>query len=1092
MTVGLVSKKDAIRKHSCYVKKNKDMKLYCEDVDNTGKKTYFTMTPTNLYNRIINKNQRHFYEFFTENNSIIFALDIDISCDDVKNKKESINIVKENITKVKSSCEEHYKTKVNISNIVVLESLSEISVLESNKFSYHVIFRDIVCENNLVCKDIYNKVNEEYTLKYCDPSIYNLTCLRLCFCKKKGKEAFLSPISLKIYGENTLNNSIKSYDFFLKTMITYIFPEERNNIIKKTSMKKKIKEIKLDFEKTDFKENLDKINFKEILDSFPEEVYDDYHSWIKIGLIFYNLSTKVEESEYNFFEMWDEWSKKSKKYKNGETKKLWKNFKDKGKNYNSIGMLINMCKSYSINSVFKKKNSLKNIVSDYPIKEIELERSEEDLVINKEKLNKETFDQCIDNKVIFLQSEKGTGKTSNLFKCLFENKMLNDKTSVLFISSRRTFGVKLHGDLQDYDFKLYSECKEQEIDENKVICQIDSLTRLVKDYYDYVIIDECESLARYLTSQHFTKNPKANSTITQLEFYIENANKIIAMDADLSIRTQDYIKQLVGCDKTNSKLIVNTYLPFKKYNIVVSNYINWISNIVKLVKENKRLVIAMASNQKAKDIKTVLNDEFKDKKILIIHKETKDEDKIKLSSVNTDWINYDIVIYTPTVCMGVSFDIPNHFDYICAYGCEKSLGAQEFCQMIHRVREPKNKDIFLSLDNFKEYNEEEDFISYDDMENMLCCDYYKTHYELHNNLIVSKYKNEIDEDSGTIKRVLYYPYKDEPIYKIFVRNGIENTENRLNFSSVFFGYVKNKGYNISFLGFKDDYMKIKDLIVNTRNKRINEEKEVSASSILEAKDITEKEFHNLIMKNPEMLEDDELSQINRYRLKSCYGIEEGCDLSHDFIIEYNDRNLMSQYKNLSMIVDNNIQNTEQKISLLKENKKKEEKYQRSCFVDFLHKASYLSHSYCINIINKAGFDINNKGIILDNEKMNCNLNEAIKYIDKNKKDISFRLPVNYHNKDFTKELTLRTKLDYVNNIIHGLYGIKIAKIDKNKKTYGLIGFETWNNIPRKNNEIKLIPKEIFSKKEDADFCMYENFNIDLENDKGDNYIGIDD
>ena len=52
--------------------------------------------------------------------------------------------------------------------------------------------------------------------------------------------------------------------------------------------------------------------------------------------------------------------------------------------------------------------------------------------------------QNINKNFLAIQSEKGTGKTSNLIKSLFEN---NTPNSVLFISSRRTFGIKLLSDL---------------------------------------------------------------------------------------------------------------------------------------------------------------------------------------------------------------------------------------------------------------------------------------------------------------------------------------------------------------------------------------------------------------------------------------------------------------------------------------------------------------------------------------------------------------------------------------------------------------------------------------------------------------------
>ena len=70
----------------------------------------------------------------------------------------------------------------------------------------------------------------------------------------------------------------------------------------------------------------------------------------------------------------------------------------------------------------------------------------------------------------------------------------------------------------------------------------------------------------------------------------------------------------------------------------------------------------MASNNKAKDLLTLLNNNFINKKILLL-------------DVNSEWIKYDIVIYTPSVCMGVSFDVKNYFDAIFAFGCHESLGA---------------------------------------------------------------------------------------------------------------------------------------------------------------------------------------------------------------------------------------------------------------------------------------------------------------------------------------------------------------------------------------------------------------------------------
>ena len=149
----------------------------------------------------------------------------------------------------------------------------------------------------------------------------------------------------------------------------------------------------------------------------------------------------------------------------------------------------------------------------------------------------------------------------------------------------------------------------------------------------------------------------------------------------------------------------------------------------------------MASNNKAKDLQCLLKNVCPSKKILLIHKESDDSDKLeKLMKINETWITYDIVIYTPSVCMGVSFDVTNYFDKIYAYGCHQSLGSQEFAQMLHRVRNPINKQIILAIDKYKSFDKEEDYITYQDTENMLSNNYFLTQYNLHKNLLHTKYQ----------------------------------------------------------------------------------------------------------------------------------------------------------------------------------------------------------------------------------------------------------------------------------------------------------------------------------------------------------------
>ena len=98
--------------------------------------------------------------------------------------------------------------------------------------------------------------------------------------------------------------------------------------------------------------------------------------------------------------------------------------------------------------------------------------------VNLNKLDSKLLIEGLKYKLLCIQSEKGTGKTTSLINNLFESNN-NPPKSVLFISSRRTFGIKLLSDLKKYGFELYSDIEEQYISVNKIIIHINSLQRYI-------------------------------------------------------------------------------------------------------------------------------------------------------------------------------------------------------------------------------------------------------------------------------------------------------------------------------------------------------------------------------------------------------------------------------------------------------------------------------------------------------------------------------------------------------------------------------------------------------------------------------------
>lgn len=1039
-------KSEALEYYKKYYNCNNELKLFAEDKKENGSKIYYVMKCEELFNKIKISEQPNYYELWTNTTNLKLAIDLDIPLTEIDNYEDSINIVKETIKKIKISAYELYQHEYKYSDFIVLENdLNSINYENKKKYSYHIICKGLLYENHLVVKDFYQNTHEKYNLKFCDSAIYNLSCFRLCFCTKKGKNNILLPLTVNINNNKTFDYMLcdDPYAFWKKTLITYN-NVHNSKIILKSVIKNKDKDIKV------FKKIFNNIKIKDVLYRLPSEYYDDYNKWIKIGMILFNIT----DSENNYFQLWDEWSKQSSKYNEKDIKTFWDKFK---RSNISLGSLIHWCKEEGITDIYEKK-TLKQIINDYQVKPIKL--SNVSLEINMAKLDEDIFKPYLDYKFIGIQSEKGTGKTTNLLKSLINNKIINKQSNILFISSRRTFGIKLLGDLEAHGFKLYSDIKN-DIYNNKIICQIDSLLRLKNDTYEYIIIDECESLIRYLTSQHFVKNSYASLIIASLERRLKDASHIYALDADLSDRSINFLQKNINLNNDKTAIILNTFKPYNEYTIAVMKYNEWLLKVFEYIEEDKKLVIPIASNNKAKDLINKINIDYPNKKVLLIHRETSDEDKLEnVINVNKTWTEYDIVIYTPSVSMGISYDLENYFDAIFSYGCHNSLGAQEFCQMIHRVRYPKEKTIYLSIDLYKDFNQEEDTYTYNEIESMLCSDYYLTHYNLYNNCLPVKYIRNENNDI-----ILNYPYKDEPIYDLFVNNCHDILENKQNFSACFFGYIKFKEYNIIFerIDNNDDNQTLLNELKQLRKDREENEKMTNVEGIFHAKDITKEEYLQKIKQRNDYLTDDDMYQIYRYNIKNCYGVLSD-ELTEDFIHEYNDNNKMRWYKNYTSILPNDEQTIDNKLSILQENHKNY-RWITNSFIDFTTKNFYTYHYYVQQIIKILKFDIGNLDIEINNDDFIQNIELCMNWIFDNRNDITKKY-------DMKKIINIPEKLQYkikiINTILELMYGIKIINI-KSSNTYKLFNNNIWNNLPNKpKSKILELKENIFDIFEDID------------------------
>jgi P4 family phage/plasmid primase-like protien len=70
-------------------------------------------------------------------------------------------------------------------------------------------------------------------------------------------------------------------------------------------------------------------NCRKLVDMFKKSRAENYHTWIRVGWALHNTDPSL-------LGKWVEFSKKSKKYKKGECKRLWSGMRDKGLTYRSL------------------------------------------------------------------------------------------------------------------------------------------------------------------------------------------------------------------------------------------------------------------------------------------------------------------------------------------------------------------------------------------------------------------------------------------------------------------------------------------------------------------------------------------------------------------------------------------------------------------------------------------------------------------------------------------------------------------------------------------------------------------------------------
>jgi hypothetical protein len=323
---------------------------------------------------------------------------------------------------------------------------------------------------------------------------------------------------------------------------------------------------------------------------------------------------------------------------------------------------------------------------------------------------------------MLVKSPMKTGKTKSIrafIDTYFTDTELK-QNRIIILSFRQTFAAEMWAKFSE--FNLYS-ATTGELNFLRLIVQVESLYRVTitrGEVPDLLVIDECESIFEQFSSG-LSKN--FSTVWSVFEWMLRYSTCVICLDAFLSERTEQVIARFRAGKET--KIITNKYPGAKiqspgadtsscdSYQLTSDKNL-WAANLVNDIAAGMKIAVATSSLAEAKFVNAHLTDKFPNKKIKMYSSATSEtEKKSHFADVNTTWSQYDVLIYTPTVSAGVSFE-RKHYDKMYGLFSDMSCPVDTTFQMMGRVRDLRLREyVICVLSSPKDLPVERDDILYD-------------------------------------------------------------------------------------------------------------------------------------------------------------------------------------------------------------------------------------------------------------------------------------------------------------------------------------------------------------------------------------------
>jgi hypothetical protein len=296
----------------------------------------------------------------------------------------------------------------------------------------------------------------------------------------------------------------------------------------------------------------------------------------------------------------------------------------------------------------------------------------------------EYLEKLPDCDIVCVRSNMGTGKTKGLLSLVHKYK------KIAIITFRISLVTEyMQSQLKDLGFVSYLEIPNgRPINDNRVTIVIDSIHRTHKAY-DLVIIDETVYSLDQLTC--FTREKaQVSERLTELITGDEETKpKVVVMDALLNDSTVEFFSSFgkkVG-------VVNNTYKSFSDRTVDIveatESAHEFITDVIERAESGKNICCPTSSKVVGENLHAALQ-----KKNISSYLISADTTYLPAS----EWTKYQVIIYTPTICAGVSFT-DKYFHSVVCYFTNLGASAMLCNQMMFRVRQTESKTITMYVNN---------------------------------------------------------------------------------------------------------------------------------------------------------------------------------------------------------------------------------------------------------------------------------------------------------------------------------------------------------------------------------------------------------